>query len=45
MCLCRLRFRKLGVAHSEDRHLGRDIEELKLGAESTVHALYILYKL
>ena len=39
MRLCRLRFRKLGVVHSEDRRLGRDIEELKLRAESTVHAL------
>ena len=39
MCLYRLRFRKLGVVHSEDRHLERDIEELKLRAESTVHAL------
>ena len=27
------------MAHSEDRRLGRDIEELKLRAESTVHAL------
>ena len=27
------------MAHSEDRRLGHDIEELKLRAESTVHAL------
>ena len=27
------------MTHSEDRRLGRDIEELKLRAESTVHAL------
>ena len=27
------------MIHSEDRRLGRDIEELKLRAESTVHAL------
>ena len=39
ICLNRLRFRKLGVAHSEDRCLGHDIEELKLRAESIVHAL------